>query len=156
MTSSFGTLAFWVQFGRDVEPLDMDVSDPYANLVEAEVEEHDESSSESSSNDGGAATDEQTESTIRLLKKVVAATPNDYHSRVQLIAILRQQGDVAEAIDHREALASMFPLGESTFALNLLFCPFNRIFLTPKPSHLFPILVSRRLFARHLVGVAGG
>lgn len=147
-------LALRFQFGRDVEPLNMDVSDPYANLVEVEVEEHDDSSSESSSSDEGAVTDEQMESTIRLLKKVVAGTPNDYHSRVQLIAILRQQGDIAESIDHREVLASLFPLGESTIALNLLFYPFNGRFLTSNPSHLFSICLLQRLIARPLVGVA--
>lgn len=95
----------------------MDVSDPYSELVEDE--EIEESSSASVSSEDGDLTDEQIESTIRLLRKVLDATPNDYQTRVQLIGILRQQGDLEQAIEHRELLASMFPLGESTLALKL-------------------------------------
>lgn len=90
----------------------MDVSDPYADLIESSSDEDSSSSSESSEN--GGITDEQIASTIRLLKQVVEATPNDYQSRIQLIGLLRQQGDMEDAIAHRETLASLFPLGEST------------------------------------------
>lgn len=91
----------------------MDVSDPLPESIE--TEEHDASSVESESSDGGDLTDEQIESTIRLLKRVVETTPKDYQSRVQLIGLLRQQGDLEEATEHRETLATLFPLGESTY-----------------------------------------
>jgi len=93
----------------------MDVSDPYADLDELKTS--DETTSSSESDEDGGLTDEQIESTIRLLSQVVEASPNDYQSRIQLIGLLRQQGDMEEAISHREALASLFPLGESSSAL---------------------------------------
>lgn len=105
----------------------MDVSDPYAVLTE--VEEHEESSESSDSSDDDDLTDQQIESTIRLLKQVVESTPNDYQSRVQLIGLLRQQGDFDEVTEHREILAATFPLGESTLAQNLPLQPFNDLIL---------------------------
>lgn len=95
----------------DLRSLHMEVSDPYADITSSHSDE--ESSSSSESSDNGGLTDEQIESTIRLLTQVVETSPNDYQSRIQLVGLLRQQGDIEEANSHREILASLFPLGES-------------------------------------------
>ena len=89
----------------------MDVLDPYSNAVESES---DKSVSGSESSEHGGLTDEQIESTIRLLSQVIESSPNDYQSRVQLIGLLRQHGDMENATLHRETLTELFPLGEST------------------------------------------
>jgi protein involved in temperature-dependent protein secretion len=89
----------------------MDTLDPYSNTIDSTS---DESEHGSESSDNGGLTDEQIESTIRLLSQVVEASPNDYQSRVQLIGLLRQHGDLETATTHRETLATLFPLGEST------------------------------------------
>jgi RNA recognition motif-containing protein len=78
-----------------------------------ESSSHDESSSDSGSSGHDGLTDEQIKSTINLLSQVVANSPNDYQSHIQLIGLLRQQGEFEEVTSQREQLASLFPLGEN-------------------------------------------
>lgn len=96
----------------------MELSEPH--IEEIEVEEREESSVTSESSEDGGLTDEQILSTIRTLTQVVEATPSDYQSRVQLIGLLRQQGLLEEATQHRETLATLLPLGESTSSKELV------------------------------------
>lgn len=91
----------------------MDVTDPYRDLEASASSE--EEVSLSAASETASLTDEEIKRTIQLLKQLVQATPTDYQSHIQLIGLLRQQGDVEELKEHREALASQFPLGESTF-----------------------------------------